>query len=77
MVEEEEFVQDGLGHVVGQILEGFYTCDGPLGSRDLEWLQGALNVLIGLFLKIGLSSNVDKSNTMTCQPEVIRSSMLE
>ena len=34
-------------------------------SRDPECLQGALNVLIEMFRRIGLAANISKSKTMT------------
>ena len=46
----------------------FYTDDGMIGSRDPEWIQGAINVLIGLFRRVFLMANDEKSNTLTCQP---------
>ena len=36
-------------------------------SRDLEWIQGALNVLIRLFRWYRLLANVAKYKAMTCQ----------
>ena len=50
----------------------FYAYDDLLGSREPEWLQGALNFLIGLFQMIGLAANIAKSKTILCQPEEIR-----
>ena len=55
--EEKAVMQDGLGHAVGQSLGVLYKYDGLLGSRDLEWIQGSLYVLIGWFLRIGLAEN--------------------
>ena len=62
MVEDEKFIQDRLGHAV----VFFYAYDRILGSPDPEWLQGAQNVLIGLFWRIRLAENIAKSKTMTC-----------
>ena len=45
----------------------FYADYGMIGSRDLEWLQGVINVLIGLLRRVGLMSKISKSKTMTCQ----------
>ena len=71
MVEYGSVVHDGLGHAAGRILGMFYTDDGILVSQDLEWLQGTLNILIGLLWRIGLVANVTKSNTTTCPPGAI------
>ena len=59
----------------GHSLGVFYAYDGLLGYQDLEWLQGALNALIGLFRRIGLADNFSRSNTMTFHPVAIRSGM--
>ena len=76
-VEDEAFIQSGLGHAFGRRLGIFYAYDGVMGSQDPEWLQGALNILIRLLLRIGLAANVAKSKTMTCQLGAIRSGVLE
>ena len=55
----------------------FYADDGLIGFRDPEWIQGDLNVLIGLLHRVGLMSNVTKSNTMTYQPGKMHKGMLE
>ena len=49
MVEDKEVPQDGLGNAMGWILGVFYAEDGLLDSREPEWTQGALKLLIGLF----------------------------
>ena len=77
MVEDEVVIQYGIVHVVEQSLGVFYIDDGILGSRDLEWLHGKLNVLIRLFRRIGLAANVKTLNTMTCQPGAIISGISE
>ena len=47
------------------------------GSRDPDWLQHTMNVLVGLFRRYGLAANVAKSQTMTCQPGALRAGMSE
>ena len=37
-------------------------------SHDSEWLQHAMNILVGLFRMYGLAANIAKSLTMTYQP---------
>ena len=76
-VGDNAVIHDGLGHAVGRILGVFYEEDGILGSQYLEWIQGSLNVLIGLLLQIDLMANVTKSKTMTHQPGAIWSGMLK
>ena len=57
---------------------GFFCADdGLLGSWDPEWIQGAINVPIGIFWRIRLADNVAKSKKMKCQPVDIRSGILE
>ena len=41
-------------------------------SRDSEWIQHAMNVLVGLFKRYGLAANIAKSHTMTCHPGALR-----
>ena len=48
-VEYEAVIHDGLVHAVEMSIGVFYADNGLIGSSDLEWLQGAINVLIGLF----------------------------
>ena len=43
----------------------------------MDWLQGALNVLIVLFLRYILVANVLKSKAMTCQAVTLRFGVLE
>ena len=70
-VEDGAVIHNGLGHAAGQSMGVLYADDGIIRSRDLEWLQGALNILIGLFYQIGLMANVARSKTMTCHPGTI------
>ena len=76
-VDDEVVLQDRLGHVVGRRLGVFYAYDGILGSRDTEWLQISLNVLIRLFWQINLAANIAKLKTMMCQTGKIRTGMSE
>ena len=76
-LEDIAVIHDGLGHAVGRSLEVLYAEDGIIGLRDPEWIQGGLNVLIVLLLRIGLIDYVAKSKTMTCQPGAIRLGMSE
>ncbi len=50
----------------------FFVDNGLVRSRDPVWLQSALNILVTLFESIGLRSNPDKTNVMTCVPGNIR-----
>ena len=47
---------------------GLFCADvGMIGLSDTEWLQGDINVHIGLFRRVGLMANIEKSNTMNFQ----------
>ena len=63
---------DGLVENAGQCLVVFYDNDGVIGSHNPNWLQHAMNVIVGLFRMYGLADNVAKSRTMTCQPGALR-----
>ena len=44
----------------------FYTYESMVGLWDPEWIQGSLNVLIGLFWWYRLMYNVANSKSMKC-----------
>ena len=46
----------------------FYVYGGMTRKRDLEWIQGAINVLIVLFRRVEMMSNVEKYMTITWNP---------
>ena len=54
MMQYRAVVHDGLGHAVGHSLVVFYVECGLLGYQYMEWLQGALNFLVGLFRQMDL-----------------------
>ena len=43
---------------VGSYMGVFYANDVIIVFRDPEWIQGVINVLIGLFQRVGLLANV-------------------
>ena len=73
--EDESDIRYGLGIVVGSSMGVFNVYDILIGSSDLEWIQVAINILKGLFQRVGLVENVEKSNTMTFQPGAIYTGM--
>ena len=77
MVEGRLVSQEVLGLVVRRSLGLFYTDDSVVGSWYPEWIQGALNVLIGLLCRYRLVENVAKSKAMTCQLGTLQSWMSE
>jgi hypothetical protein len=50
----------------------FYVDDAYLASRDPDFLQRALNVIVGLFARVGLETNAQKTQAMICTPRRIR-----
>jgi hypothetical protein len=50
----------------------FYVDDTYLASSDPDFLQRALNVIVGLFDRVGLKTNVQKMQAMICTPGRIR-----
>ena len=76
-VEYQRVAHKGKGDDVERCLGVFYTNDRMVGSRDAEWLQQLMNILVSLFWRYGLAANVAKSRIMTCQTGVLRSGMSE
>ena len=46
----------------------FYADDDMIALSDPRWLQGAFNILVGLFDRVGLRTNVGKTVGMVCRP---------
>ena len=52
-----------------------YVDDTYLASRDAEFLQCVLDLLVSLFERVGLETNVSKTQTMICNPGRIRTQL--
>ena len=76
-VDEHRVDNEGQVETVGRFLGVFYSNNVMVGSRNLDWIQHAMNVLVGLFRRYGLTANVANSCTMTCQPGALTAGMLE
>jgi hypothetical protein len=63
---------DEIDHLMATFFAIFYVDDAYLASRDPEFLQRALNVIVGLFSHVGLKTNAQKMQTMICTPGRIR-----
>ena len=74
-VEDQRVAYYGLGETIGWCLGVFNSEDFMVGSHDSDWLQHAMNVLVGLLRRYGLAANVAKSHTMTCQPDALWAGM--
>ena len=46
----------------------FYADDGMLALSDPQWLQWSFTQLVGLFDRVGLKTNCNKTVSMTCRP---------
>ena len=74
-VEDQRVDHDSLGETIGRCMVVFYADDDMVGSCNPDWLQHALNVVVGLFRRYGLAANIAKSNTIACQPGALRAGM--
>ena len=77
IVKDQAVAQEGLGLNVGRFLRVLYADEGMIGAQDSEYIQNALNVLIGLFWRYGIVANIAKYRTITCQPRTLQSGMSE
>jgi hypothetical protein len=50
----------------------FYVNDGYIASRNAEFLQEALNILVETFKLVGLATNTKKTQAMICTPGKVR-----
>ena len=66
-LEDQGVTHNGMGEAARHCLGIFHIDDDIVGSRD-SWIQHLMNVLIVLFRHYGLTDNIAKSRTMTCQP---------
>jgi len=57
---------------VKELFTIFYVNDGYIASRDAEFLQEALNILVVTFKRTGLAMNTKKTQAMVCTPGKIR-----
>ncbi len=63
---------DKIDHLMAIFFAIFYVDDAYLASHDPEFLQRALNVIVGLFACVGLKTNAQKMQTMIFTPGRIR-----
>jgi hypothetical protein len=52
-------------HIAG-LFAVFYVDNGYIASRDAEFLQEALNILVETFKRVGLATNTKKTQAMVC-----------
>jgi hypothetical protein len=63
---------DKIDRLMATFFAIFYVDDAYLVSRDPEFLQRVLDVIVGLFSCVGLETNAQKTQTMICIPGRIR-----
>ncbi len=59
---------DKINRLMATFFAIFYVDDAYLASHDPDFLQRALDVIVGLFACIGLKTNAQKTQTMICTP---------
>ena len=75
MVEIQLFAQEVLLLAVGRCMGLFYADNSMVVLQYPEWLQGVLNVIIGIFIRYGLLATVVKSKSITCHLGTLQSGM--
>ena len=68
----EEAAKDGVAQMAARFIALFYVDDGFIASRDPVLLQKCLDILVAVFERVGLYTNVQKTKSMTCLPGKIR-----
>ena len=56
--------QHGMGWEAWAMNLVFYVDDGRIEGRDHEWVQDALTVMVVMFRRMGLETNLDKTKAM-------------
>jgi hypothetical protein len=57
-----------LAERIEGLFTGFYVDEGYIASRDAEFLQEALNILVKTIKHVGLTTNTKKTQAMLCTP---------
>jgi hypothetical protein len=73
--EDGDYEERELDDLMSTFFAIFYVDDAYLASRDPEFLQRALDLLVSLFARVGLETNVSKTQTMICTPGRIRTQL--
>jgi hypothetical protein len=73
--EESELEEAVITKLMAAFFAIFYFDDAYPASRDLEFLQRALDILINLFARVDLKTNVKKTQTMICMPGRIQTQL--
>jgi hypothetical protein len=73
--EESELEEAVITELMAAFFAIFYVDDAYLASRDPEFLQRVLDILVDLFAHVGLETNVKKTQTMICTPGRIQTQL--
>ena len=63
--------QHGLYWAAGERNLVFYANDGRIVRQDHEWVQDELMVTVAMFCRMGLETNLDKTNSMVCTSRLV------
>jgi len=70
-----DYVEWEIDDLMSTFFAIFYVDNAYLPSRDPEFLQRALDLLVSLFARVGLETNVSKRQKMICTPGRIRTQL--
>jgi hypothetical protein len=66
--EESELEEAVITELMAAFFAIFYVDNSYLALRDPEFLQRVLDILVDLFARVGLETNVKKTQTIICTP---------
>jgi hypothetical protein len=70
--EEADMEEEEMEGMMATLFAIFYVDDMYIASRDPVFLQQAINGLVSAFERVGLETNIKKTQAMTCTPGTIR-----
>ena len=76
-VEDQRVAHNGLGETFWRCLGVFYSEHDVVVSCESDWMENTTSVIVGLFRRYSLATNIAKSRTMPFQPSALQAGMLE
>jgi hypothetical protein len=73
--QDGDYDEEQAAELMATIFAIFYVDDAYLASRDAGFLQHALTLLVDLFARVGLQTNMSKMQTMICTPGRVRTQL--
>jgi hypothetical protein len=70
--EEMEMEEEEMEGMMETLFAIFYVDDAYIASRDPVFLQQAIDGLVSTFKRVGLKTNIKKTQAMTCTPGTFR-----